>query len=167
MKKLTESTSQWLANAACLCLIVLMLVTFVDVVGRFFDVPLKFAVEIIQLGMGLLVFFGLAITTLRGGHIAVDLLAGLLPPLARKVLTRVAALSAVLFIALMAWRLWDRALNFMSDGLVTDVLGLPVYPTVLIMALAAGFATLIAIIHLFAPPAQEESKLPSVGGEIS
>lgn len=167
MTKLTERVSHWLANAACLCLIVLMLVTFVDVVGRFFDTPLKFAVEIIQLGMGLLIFFGLAITTLRRGHIAVDLLTSVLPLRARQILSRLAALSAVVSISLMAWRLWDRAASFMSDGLETDILGLPVYPTVFIMSLAAGFAALVAILQLLSPSTGRNDKPPALDGGVS
>ncbi len=166
MTKLAERLSQWLANGACLFLILLMLVTFVDVVGRSFDTPLKFAVEVIQLGMGLVVFFGLAITTLRRGHIAVDLLTGIVPR-ARFFLTRLASLAAVIFISLMAWRLWDRASNFMSDGLVTDILGLPVYPTVFIMALAAGFAALIAVLQLFSRSTAEDAQTPPLDREIS
>ena len=80
MENLLKSLSKTLAAFACVVLIAVMLITFVDVVGRyFFNAPITFAVELIQLGMGLLVLFGLAITTLQRGHIAVDVIESLVP----------------------------------------------------------------------------------------
>ncbi|MFD0916075.1 TRAP transporter small permease [Pseudahrensia aquimaris] len=150
MERITKTISNWLAAAACVVLVVLMLITFFDVVGRyFFDAPLTFAVELIGLNMGLLVFFGLAITTLNRGHIAVDLVSAASPPAIRRFLARIAAIAGSVFIALMAWRLWDRAGNFMSDGLVTDILAFPIYPIVMIMSATAGFTVVIAVYQIF------------------
>jgi TRAP-type C4-dicarboxylate transport system permease small subunit len=137
-----------MAGAACICLVFLMLVTFVDVVGRYFNAPLTFAVELTELGMGLLVFFGLAMVTMNRGHIGVDLVESVAPDQINALLKRIASLAGVLFIGLMAWRLADRASNFMSDGLATQTLFLPVYPVVFLMAAAAGIATLVALVQL-------------------
>ena len=70
-------------------------------------------VEIIQLGMGLMICFGLAVTTLNRGHIAVDLIAGIAPNLLRIWLTGFAALVTVIFIGLMTWRLWGPSDEFL------------------------------------------------------
>lgn len=54
MQALIKRISDWMAGVAALCLLGLMLITFSDVVGRyFFGAPLVFTVEIIELGMGL------------------------------------------------------------------------------------------------------------------
>ena len=144
--------ARWLSGIACIELLFIMVVTFVDVVGRFFfNAPLTFAVELVQLGMGLLVMFGLATTTLKRGHISVDLVEGLVQGRGKFLLTIIAAVCGLAFIALMAWRLWDRGLNFMSDGLATQVLFLPVYPVVLLMAIAAAIAAVIAALQVIKP----------------
>ena len=141
-----------MAGAAGLCLLGLMLITFTDVVGRyFFNAPLVFTVEIVELGMGLMLFFGLAITTLNRGHISVDLITGFLPLRARVMLASFSALIAVGFFGLIAWRLWDRAVNFLSDGLATQILFLPVAPVVFVMSIAAGITTLFALYLLLRP----------------
>ena len=141
-----------LAGFACFVLLAVMAITFVDVLGRyFFNAPITFAVELIQLGMGLLVLFGLAITTLQRGHIAVDLVENLVPESIGKLLAAIAALYGLAFIGLIAWRLWDRAFKFMDDGLATDILFLPVWPVVLLMALAAGVAAVVAFIQVVSP----------------
>lgn len=167
MGSFLKRVSTALAAFACLILMLIMLTTFVDVVGRyFFNSPVTFAVEIIQLGMGLLVLFGLAITTLERGHIAVDIIETLVPRVISKILTAIAALSGVVFISLIAWRLWDRGMKFMGDGLATDILFLPVWPVVLLMALAAGIAAVVAIAQLLIPALNEKTPEFDVDMEI-
>lgn len=148
MQAKLNRVADWLAAGACIVLVVVMLITFVDVMGRyFFSAPLTFAVEIVELGMGLIVLFGLAVTTLNRGHIAVDLLSGALPPLGNQALKLLASFCGLLFIGLMAWRLFDRALNFMNDGLATQILYLPVFPIVFLMSAAALVAAMIAFVQ--------------------
>jgi TRAP-type C4-dicarboxylate transport system permease small subunit len=152
LEPLIKRVSSWMAGAASVCLLGLMLITFADVVGRyFFNAPLVFTVEIVELGMGLMLFFGLAMTTLNRGHIAVDLITGFLPLYARIWLASFSALIAVIFLGLITWRLWDRAMNFMSDGLATQILFLPVAPVVFVMAIAAGITTFFAVYLLLHP----------------
>jgi TRAP-type C4-dicarboxylate transport system permease small subunit len=152
MNALVVRVSSWMAAAACISLLALMMITFVDVMGRyFFNKPLVFAVELVELGMGLLMFFGLAITTLNRGHISVDLISEAVPKPVQRVLFVLSATTSVVFIGLMAWRLWDRAVKFMSDGLATQILFLPVHPVVFVMAISAGVSTLIALFLVFKP----------------
>lgn len=152
MEQGLKRLANWMAGGACVVLIFIMLVTFVDVIGRFFlNSPLTFAVELVELGMGLLIMLGLAITTLNRGHIAVDLLGSALPEFGQKILAWLAALAGLIFIILMAWRLWDKGIRFMGDGLATQVLYLPVFPVVLVMASAAAVAVFIAAIQLILP----------------
>jgi len=152
VEPLIKRVSNWMAGAASVCLLGLMLITFADVVGRyFFNAPLVFTVEIVELGMGLMLFFGLAMTTLNRGHISVDLITAFLQLYARVWLASFSALIAVIFLGLITWRLWDRAMNFMSDGLATQILFLPVAPVVFVMAIAAGITTVFAVYLLLHP----------------
>lgn len=129
-----------------------MALTFVDVVGRyFFNSALPFAVELIQLGMGLLVFLGLAMTTLEKGHISVDLISGAAGPSFNKILSILGAILGSVFFGLVSWQLFVRAASFKSDGLATQVLFLPVYPVAFVMAFAAVFVTLICLYQIFQP----------------
>lgn len=151
MQTLLTRLSHLMAAIACLCLVFLMVVTFLDVAGRYlFDAPLTFAVELIELSMGLLVSLGLAVTTLNRGHIAVDLLSNAVGSIGKQLLARLTALVGAVVFGLMAWRLWDRATNFKEDGLATQVLFMPVYPVVMVMSVAALVAALVALWLVFA-----------------
>ena len=152
MHVLLKQISGWLAGFACLVLLLVMSITFVDVIGRyFFNSPVTFAVELIQLGMGLLVLFGLAVTTLERGHIAVDVIESMVPKFFRKILASIAAICGACFISIISWRLWDRGMKFLDDGLATDILFLPVWPWVLLMAIAAAVAAVVAVFQVFTP----------------
>ena len=49
----------WLARIACVALVVIAVVTFIDVIGRyFFKAPFAFTVELTQLAMAIVVYFG-------------------------------------------------------------------------------------------------------------
>ncbi|MBX2838159.1 MAG: TRAP transporter small permease [Gammaproteobacteria bacterium] len=138
-----------LAYLACICLILLMLVTFIDVIGRyFFNRPMTFAVELVELLMGLVFFFGLGYATLRKSHVNVDILLGVLPSFVKFILQRLAALIAAVIVALMAWRLTIKAIGFAESGLATSVLFMPVAPFVFLMCVGAIFATIVAIQQL-------------------
>lgn len=147
-----------MAAAASLALVFIMLVTFVDVVGRyFFNAPVTFAVELTELGMGLVVLLGLAHTTFHRGHISVDVLNSILPKMVNAVLARVAALLGLVFVGLVTWRLGDKAFQFADDGLATQVLFVPVYPVVFIMSVAAAVAAVIGLYMLITNRAADES----------
>ena len=105
-----------------------------------------------------MIFFGLAITTLNRGHIAVDLITGFVPGFLRIWLVNFSALITVIFIGLMSWRLWDRATIYWSDGLATQVLFLPVAPVVFIMAIAGAVTTLIALYLLLHPSSYSQEE---------
>ena len=139
-----------LSAFAGLCLIVLMLLIFVDVIGRyFFNSPMTFSVELVELMMGLLVCFGLATTALHGGHVSVDLVGGMAPAVVNWIFARLAALAGVIFLAIMAWKLWERAAVAQADGLVTPILFLPVYPVIYLMSLGSLAALLVCTLSLF------------------
>ena len=106
----------------------------------------------------MMIFFGLAITTLNRGHIAVDLITGVVPAFVRIWLASFATLITVVFIGLMTWRLWDRATNFWSDGLVTQILFLPIAPVVFIMAIAGAVTTLFALYLLLHPSSYSQDE---------
>lgn len=152
LEKTLTLLSRIFAGIACISLIAVMLITFLDVVGRyFFNAPLTFAVELIQLGVGLIVLFGLAATTLERGHIAVDLIEGVISRGAHIIVAAIAGLCGAVFMALMAWRLWDRGVTFRGDGLATDILFLPVWPVVLLMSVAAALAAVVALVQIVKP----------------
>jgi TRAP-type C4-dicarboxylate transport system permease small subunit len=98
--------------------------------------------------MGLIVYLGLALTTLRRGHVSVDVLVAGLPPALKRIADLLAQSCVLAILALITWRLFERAETNFSDGLVTPLLAIEQYPFAFVMALGAAVASLIAVLNL-------------------
>ena len=109
LRRLTDGTSS-------LFLFAMMVMTCVDVVGRyFFNSPLDGATELTQLFMGVLVFAVLPTVSFREEHVSVDLM-DLWFPL-RLINPRQLIMNAVtaVMMAIVSWRVWyvaDRAAEY-------------------------------------------------------
>ena len=138
-----------LAAVAAAILVLMMTLTFFDVVGRYlFNAPIFFTIELTQLFMGMVIYLGLALTTLRRGHITVDVIVAMLAPRWRRATDLLANLCALGVLVLITWQLLERVADNIGDGLRTQLLYLPVFPFALVMALGAGAASLMALWNL-------------------
>ncbi len=113
-----------LASAALL--LAMMILTFVDVVGRYvFTAPVFGAAEMIQFLLAMTIFAGLALVNASDDHISVDLfdrpLSRLLPRL-RPVLIQLFSLIAMMIIA---FQLTEFAIEAKQNDRITVVLEWP------------------------------------------
>ena len=128
-------------------LFALMVMTCVDVTGRyFFNAPLDGATELTQLMMGVIVFAILPAVCFREEHVSVDLLDLWLP--SRWINRRQFILNGLMAIMLsaVAWRVWISADFMVEYGDATEFLGIPYAPSTYFIAIMNGAA---AIAFLF------------------
>ena len=79
-------------------------------IGRyFFKSPFSFTVELTEMGMAVLVYFGIGLVTHENGHISADFLISRLPQRLVALLAVVTNLLALGFVGLVIWRLWLHA----------------------------------------------------------
>jgi TRAP-type C4-dicarboxylate transport system permease small subunit len=146
---LTKRVASWMAYGGAFVLASMMYITFFDVVGRFvFNRPFTGSVEVIALLMGLLIFLGAGLVTFENGHIRVDVITLLLPPRLRALLDFVVHVLSLGIASLMCWRLWVLALEQTAELNETQVLGLPVWATALIMAACSFMIVFGLVLHL-------------------
>ena len=106
-------------------LLIAVTVTLIDVVGRYFNAPLRGAQDISQMAMVIIVFGGMAICDRVGGHIAVDLLEKSFPTwLNRACDVFSALLGAAIFLGI-AWTVWESAALSRMLNLATNIIYLP------------------------------------------
>lgn len=143
------------ATFAGLMLAAVMMVTVVDVVGRYaFSRPLPGATEIIEIMMALLIYIGLPVVSQRNAHISVDMFGSLLPARAAPVRDFIVRVLCAAVMGTIAWRLWLYAGQLTRD--VTEYLKIPQAPIVYVLSVCAGVATLIEVYRAFRPaPAQD------------
>ena len=139
-----------LAAALMFCLMVL---TCVDVVGRYFlNKPVVGGFEMTEMLLAALIFAGLPLVTLRSEHVMVDLLDPVTPDWLFRIQHVVATAIGAACTGYLAWRLGLRAEELAARGETTSQLGFRVawlaWAMSLLMALTA--AALLAV--MFRPP---------------
>lgn len=160
VERLTTSVSLFSANIAAVVLLLLVALTCIDVIGRyFFNSPLVGAVELVQICMGAITFFSFPLMFLRNDHIIVDLI----PHFRRGYLgwvTSLVFLAITFFVATkLGLRVYDYAVRAFEDGDVTEYLLIPRYPVVGFITAAiftAAAITVLRILLLLSRPGHNE-----------
>ncbi len=154
-----------LASVAGGLLFAMMLLTFVDVVLRyFFNAPIKGGFEVTEMMMAVLIFAGLPLVSRKNEHVTIDAFDRFFPQAFRRAMHVVIHLVCAVALAGMAWLLWRKAGSFAEIGDVTQTLKFPIAPFVYLMAfltLATGVVHLVAAAS--APPADPLAD-PAAGG---
>ena len=136
-----------LGVSATAILFALMLLTFVDVVGRYlFNRPLRGGFEITELLLLVLIFAGLPLVSRADEHVTMDFIDRLLGARAQQLLVRAmhGLCAAIMF--LLTWLLWLKADRIWAYRDATDVLRIAYGPFVYFMAVMIAFTGLI---HLY------------------
>jgi len=132
---------------AALILLALMLVTCVDVVGRYaFDRPIPGGFEITELAMGALIFTSLPLVTLRRQQVTVDLFDSLVPSRYRRLQRSFLDLIAAACMGGIAWRIWIKAVEIGAAGETTASLMIPIYPLVYYMFFLTSITTALIVL---------------------
>ena len=141
-----------LGLAAALILFSLMMVTFVDVIGRYvFNHPLRGAFEGTELMLVLLIFAGLPLVSHADEHVTMDFIDHFIGPSSRAALVRLSHLVCAAALLFLAWLVWLKAGKIAGYGDTTDVLKITIGPFVYFMAVMIGVSGLIHAWKLFLP----------------
>lgn len=147
-----------LGFAASVILFSLMLVTFVDVIGRYvFNHPLRGAFEGTELMLLVLIFAGLPLVSHADEHVTMDFIDHMIGPAGRKAVVALSHLVCAATFLGLAWLIWLKAGKISSYGDTTDVLRISVGPFVYFMALMIALSGLIHVWKVFAPGASAGS----------
>lgn len=141
-----ERLLQGLSLFAAAILFALMVLTFADVVGREFNVPVPGAYDLTKLSLGVLLFTALPLVTWEEKHLTVDLVTGNIPVRFRRPLRIISMLLAALVLAVFAWRLWAQGISLANYGQKAETLGVPIAPLAWFMAVFAGFAAVVSVV---------------------
>ena len=138
-------------------IVAMMLLTCADVVLRYlFNAPIEGTLDITQMLMVIVVFFGLAYCGWTGGHVAVDLLRDLLPvriivPLA----IVVNAVGAATMLA-MAWESIRTSLTYMITGETPMTVLIPKYPFIWVAAFGGFTYAAVLLFKTIRPDERDE-----------
>jgi TRAP-type C4-dicarboxylate transport system permease small subunit len=136
-----------LGGAASAVLLAMMLLTVVDVVGRYvLNRPVRGAFEVTELMLVVLIFAGLPLVSYSDQHAVMDFVDRLLGPAGQRALWRAVQAACAAFMFLLAWLLWLKADRIWAYRDATDVLRIVYGPFVYFMAVMVGLA---GALHLY------------------
>jgi len=136
----------WLASAT---LMLIMALTFVDVIGRnFFGRALIGTVESVELLMGILVFSGLALTELQRKHIVVETFQALLPLKLKHLSAVINLLLAVGIAGILMRQLIIKTAEIVHEQEHTQILEIPYWPAAVLMSAGMVLFVLVLLLRL-------------------
>ncbi len=151
--------------ATAFLLFVMMMLTFVDVIGRYlFTAPVFGAAEMIQFLLAMTIFGGLCLVNARDEHITVELLEPQIDrwiPTARRIIVQ---LFSVGMMAVIAFQLYQFALDAERVGTKTVVLEWPFATVAFAVASLSVVSLVMQILGLMLPP--QAHKFGDAGGSV-
>ena len=116
------------------CLVGMMLLTFVDVIGRKFGHPIFGSVELVGFMATLAVAFALPYTHQAGAHIGVEVLVQLLSQRTQAVIELCTHTASLILFAIVTWQMALYADTIHKSGTVSMSLQLPEYIIIYVVA---------------------------------
>lgn len=146
-----------LAAVAGFGIVAMMLLTCADVFLRYFlNAPIEGSLDLTQMLMVIIVFFGLAYCGWTGGHVAVDLLRELVPPAVVVPLARLVNLIGAIVMLAMAWQSVLTALTFIKTGETPMTVLIPKYPFILVVTFGALTYAGVLLFKTIEPDEQDD-----------
>jgi TRAP-type transport system small permease protein len=148
-----------LGIAASALLMMMMVLTFADVVARYLiNRPIRGGFEITELTLLVLIFAGLPLVSHADEHVTMDFIDRLLPPRLRGAWIRImhGICAAIMFF--LAWQVWIKANRIASYSDTTDVLRITIGPFVYFMALMIALTGAVHVFKIFTPGAPRGSQ---------
>ncbi len=146
-----------LAAVAALAIVVMILVTCVDVVGRRLGYPLKGTYDIVELLGAIMIAGALPYTTACKGHVAIEFLLQKLSRRGRIVLDTFVRSASILMFAFLTWRFVQYGHELRASGQVTLTLQWPVFWLPYWMAVCTA-VMIPVLLYLFMHPEKELMK---------
>ncbi len=122
MNKILDNIEEWLV---CICLVVMTLLTFVNVIARWFAASLSFSEEITTYLFVLLSLLGAAIAAKRGAHLGLTLITDHVGPKAARILATISMIFAVAFSGIICYYGVFMTINQFNKGQLTAATQLP------------------------------------------
>lgn len=157
---------RWISYISAVCVVVIMLVAFIDAIGsKFFKVGIPGAYSIIQYAHVPLVFLATGYVTLDRGQTYIDLLSSKFPKVLQTICTIFSFLLGAFISSFVAWRSLIQMQSYMEHHNMSSVtgFGFPLWPFSLILSIGfflIAITFLWSIVRVLAPKVDLEPAKP-------
>ncbi|HSV17729.1 MAG TPA: TRAP transporter small permease [Casimicrobiaceae bacterium] len=158
-----DRITRGLAVVAGVLVALIMLVTCLDVLSRTaVNRSIQGASELVVLFLVALVFLGLAGAQASGSNFSVTILVRLLSRKARRVISAMTTLIALVAVGFLTWFSWTRAIASVAAREESyGVIPFPVWPSRLIIAIGLTMLVVQLLVELFWPRERRDQDVPT------
>ena len=147
------------ASVAGVVLLALMLLTTVDVAGRYlFNAPIIGVFDLTHFTVLIITFLGLAYCGYQGGHIAIELLSDKLPPAPARVLKKIVNGVGCLLFLVIAWRSAVQSIDVWEFKESSQLLSIPFYPFYWMVSFGSALFAWVMALRVFIPEPEDENE---------
>jgi TRAP-type transport system small permease protein len=140
-------------------LFLMMMVTAVDVIGRYvFNKPLAGGFEITEMLLAALIYCGLPLVSQRREHIVIDTFDPLMSLRVKRALDMLAEIVCSLTLGGIGYLIFRRAVRVAEYGDTTSVLKWPLAPVAYLMGTMILIACVIHLSLIFVPHGEDDGK---------
>ena len=116
---------------------------------RFFSVQIPDSYDFGRMLLGILIFWGIAATSYRGGHITVDLVWASVGPRWKRAIDVFATLVLLFVVTVQTYTLFDKVRGTYNDNVLTFDMHMPTWPFFAIAWAGDGAAVLLIAIRTY------------------
>ena len=134
--------------ALSLVLFAMMMLSFTDVIGRyFFNAPVEGGYEIVEFGLAFLVYGALPIVCLKEKHISIDLFDNFFSGKAARIQRIAVNLICALSLTVVAYQLWVLGGDYIRFNEVTPTFRIPLSPACYAISISAGLSSFVLCLN--------------------
>ncbi|WP_275864491.1 TRAP transporter small permease [Vibrio sp. CAU 1672] len=138
---------KFLKLCACVILFAMMLLTCIDVVGRYlFEMPVTGSVELTELLLGALIFSTMPLVTWRKEHISVDLTDSIIPKNIKNIRDMGFDLVVAASLAVIGFKVWELAGRALMYDEMTEYLEIPTHYFVSFLAISCWLTAITSVV---------------------
>lgn len=157
MKQAAKWLEWGLGATAGTVLFIMMLITAVDVGGRYLlNKPLPGGFELTELMLATLIYCALPLVSKQREHIVIDTFDFMMSPMIKRGFDIFADVVCSITLCGIGYLIFRRAVRVAEYGDTTNVLKLPLAPIAYVMAFMIVLAALIHIVLIFVPHSEDD-----------
>ncbi len=144
--KMVATPSKILTYIGGVVLFILVIMTTIDVTGRYlFSKPLPATYELTQFMFSIIVFFGMAYFGIIKRHIRINLLVDKFPTTTQNIIDTTTGLLSLGMCSVLSWQAVVQARVLQLDKLRSDIWHIPIFPFQLLVALALAILGVVLL----------------------
>ncbi len=149
---LVSRASRYMGVVAGVTLLLVMLLTVVDVVLRYFNHPITGVYDLVALGGSVIIGFAIPYAAQRRIHVFMEMFQQLQSQMVKRILNAITRLIALGISVLIGWNLIKLGTGFRETGEASLTIQIAYYPIAIGMGICFFIQALVYIVQIFQVP---------------